>query len=105
MGIGMQIVYFGFAGAAPIEAEAAIQLLRLERFAASISGCHLAIEAMNDAQGRRYDARLDLITRDNDLVPMPHFMNADPEAAVRAAFDCAERALTNSGGDAAQLLH
>lgn len=31
MGIGMQIVYAGFGGSARVEAEACVQLLRLER--------------------------------------------------------------------------
>lgn len=95
MGIGMQIVYLGFAGAARIEAEAAVQLLRLERFSGAISGCHLAIEAMRSTSGTDYDARLDLVTCDDKLLPMPHCANADPEAAIRLAFDRAEQALLN----------
>ncbi|GLU33745.1 hypothetical protein WKR88_26485 [Trinickia caryophylli] len=95
MGIGMQIVYLGFPGAARIEAAAAVELLRLERFSGAISGCHLAIEAMHSTTvtGTDYDARLDLVTRDGKLLPMPHCANADPEAAIRLAFDRAEQAL------------
>ncbi len=40
MGIGMQIAYFGFAGSAQLEAEASIQLIRLERFSARLAGGH-----------------------------------------------------------------
>lgn len=103
MGIGMQIVYLGFAGAARIEAEAGIQLLRIARFSQHIGGCHLAIEALRGPGGPLYDARLDLITHDNELIAMPHCSHADPEAAVRAAFDCAERELLRCGGDMARL--
>lgn len=69
----MQIAYLGFAGSAPIEAEAGAQLVRLERFRDRLSGCHLAIEAMPDRLSHDmpvtplYDVRLDLITRTNDL--------------------------------------
>jgi hypothetical protein len=90
MGGGMQIVYLEFAGEARIEAEAGAQLVRLERFSRPISDCHLAIEAMRGASGLAYDARLDLITRPGELVPLPHFASDDPQAAVRAAFDAAE---------------
>lgn len=93
MGIGMQIVYLGFAGAARIEAEAAVQLLRLERFGHILSGCHLAIEQMHGLSGVVFDIRLDLILRNNDLVAVPHCTNADAQAGLHAAFDHAERLL------------
>lgn len=106
MGVGMQIVYLGFAGTSQIEREAATQLLRLERFSRSISGCHLAIEAIRERSGSSrasppaadircpvFDARLDLIMRDGELVPIEHCLNADPNMAVQAAFDVAERKL------------
>jgi hypothetical protein len=102
MGIGMQIVYLGFAGAARIEAEAAVQFVRLERFGGRISGCHLAIEAMHSKSGPIYDARLDLVTRDGELVPLPHCADADPEKAIRAAFDRAVEALADRGDSEAQ---
>jgi hypothetical protein len=118
MGIDMQIVYFGFAGTAQIESEAAAQLVRLERFCKAISGCHLAVEAIrsrasNDMvdgfDARRavsdatsdhllFDARLDLILRTGELVPLEHQQGADADGAVRAAFDAAERML--AGGAA-----
>jgi hypothetical protein len=106
MGIGMQIVYLGFAGAARIEAEAAVQLLRLERFHDRISGCHLAVEVTHADvdNGRVYDVRLDLITRAGELVPLPHCVNADPEAAIAAAFDRAVRTLTDRSPSASQAM-
>lgn len=110
MGIDMQIVYLGFAGSAQIESEAAAQLVRLERFGKAISGCHLALEAIHEpaladlsgtrrvasdaaAKRRLFDARLDLILRTGELIPLAHQRNADPDDAVRAAFDSAERLL------------
>jgi hypothetical protein len=102
MGIGMQIVYFGFAGAARMEAEAAVQFVRLEQFGDRISGCHLAIEATHSESGPVFDARLDLITRDGKLVPLPHCANVDPEKAIRAAFDRAVEALADRGHSEAQ---
>lgn len=102
MGIGMQIVYVGFPGAARIEAEAGVQLLRLMRFAGQVSHCHLAIEALSGPNGRYYDARLDIVTPAKQFIPLPHCADQDPEAAVRAAFDYAERELTHHGSDFAR---
>ncbi|WP_114810561.1 HPF/RaiA family ribosome-associated protein [Paraburkholderia kururiensis] len=94
MGIGMQIVYLGFAGSAQIEAEAGAQLVRLFRFASALSGCHLAIELMRANGDRvRYDARLDLITPSHDLKPVRHCTSDDPNTAIRQAFDEAEKQL------------
>ncbi|AXF12652.1 hypothetical protein CUJ91_32140 (plasmid) [Paraburkholderia graminis] len=110
MGIDMQIVYLGFAGSAQIESEAAAQLVRLERFGGCISGCHLALEAIrerapHDVAGARgdmpenlrderlFDARLDLVLRTGELVPIEHRQSSDPDEAVQAAFDAAQRFL------------
>ena len=99
MGVGMQITYLGFAGSAPIEAEAGMQLVRIERFREYLSGCHLTVEAVSNGPfhgkptGHLYDARLDLITRTNDLITVEHCLNEDPGIALRAAFDAAERRL------------
>jgi hypothetical protein len=98
MGIGMQIVYLGFPGNARIEAEAAVQLLRLERFSRMLGSCHLAIEEISANQHTVFDARLDLVTPSGQLLPMPHCADDDPEAAVRAAFDHAERKLAGCDG-------
>jgi hypothetical protein len=103
MGIGMQIVYLGFPGEARIEAEAGVQLLRLMRFASHVSACHLAIEALHGPSGRYYDARLDIITPDKQLIALPHCSDNEPVAAVRAAFDYAERELTHRGADFSRM--
>ncbi|MGK8207892.1 metal ABC transporter ATPase [Burkholderia cenocepacia] len=94
MGVGMQIVYLGFAGSAELEAEAATRLVDIERFRALISGCHLAIEARRMPGGMRaYDVRLDLITRNDELKPLPHCSGDDVCETVRRAFAAAECAL------------
>ena len=106
MGVGMQIVYLGFAGTSQIEGEAASQLIRLERFSESISGCHLALEFIRAGSGLcgadavdigkrspAYDARIDLIMRNGDLVPICHCLRTDAKAAIQAAFDCAAQQL------------
>jgi len=97
MGVGMQIVYLGFAGSNQLEAEAGVQFVRLERFGKFISGCHLSIEAWGIRSGHRiYDARLHLITRGNDLLPVGRYTDEDPGIALRAAFDAAVRRLERS---------
>lgn len=109
MGVGMQIVYLGFAGTSHIEAEAASQLVRLERFSQSLAGCHLAIESIRaaradyranesagDARGPVFDARLDLIMRSGELVPIRHCLDASAEVAIKAAFDSAEEQLARN---------
>jgi hypothetical protein len=40
-----------------------------------------------------FDARLDLVWRTGELVPLGHQQSADPDHAVRAAFDAAEQRL------------
>ncbi|AWV00224.1 hypothetical protein DM992_12260 [Burkholderia sp. JP2-270] len=103
MGIWMQIAYFGFAGSTQLEAEASIQLMRLEQFSKQLAGCHLAIEAMGASTRQpRYDVRLDLITRNGELRPVPHMAGADPMDALERAFDLAERQL---GTAAATEIH
>ncbi len=101
MGIGMQIVYLGFGGAARLEAEAAVQLVRLERFGAFLSNCHLAIEAIRPRSGHPvYDVRLDLITTTHELEPIGHCEAEDVEEAIRCAFDAAERRLATTAANA-----
>ncbi|CAM2184855.1 Metal ABC transporter ATPase [Paraburkholderia sacchari] len=97
MGLGMQIVYRGFAGSADIEAEAGVQLLRLERFSGLLNSCHLAIELRpNDGERHIYDVRLDLFTASDGLEPMRHCANEDPLVAVREVFDVAEHILQSA---------
>jgi hypothetical protein len=105
----MQIVYLGFAGTSQIEAEAASQLIRLERFGKSIAGCHLAVEAIRmtpdgcrngayagEAPTPLFDARLDLIMRDGQLVPVRHCLDTSANVAIKAAFDLAEQKLRSA---------
>jgi len=94
MGVGMQIVYLGFCGTSQLEAEAASQLVRLDRYSALIPNCHLAIEAVRSQGGSlTYDVRLDLVTPEHDLWPIGHCANVNAEEAVRRAFDAAEKRL------------
>jgi len=96
MGIGMQMVYVGFPGSPAIEAEAGVQLLRLDRFSSMVAECLLAIECL-PVQGQPpvYEARLELTTVTRQLHPVRHCESADPRVAVRAAFDAAERELSS----------
>lgn len=94
MGLAMQIVYQGFAGTNDVEREAGVELVRLECAAIDIANCHLTIEAYSDQTGkRRYDARLDLVTRQFDLIPVERGSDADVRTAVHQAFDNAMRCL------------
>jgi|SRR6266702_771240 L-aminopeptidase/D-esterase-like protein len=94
VGIGMQIVYLGCSATAALEAEAAMQLMRLQPFGASLSDCHLAIEALRLRSGKPlYDVRLDLVTATHELKPIGRHAAESAEEAVRRAFDAAERTL------------
>jgi hypothetical protein len=94
MGIGMQVIFVGFARSSMIEAEASVQLIRLARFSCNISDCNLTIEAMLIRPGHgRYTARLDLLVRDGRLIKGLQTSDTDPNRAVRAAFDAAETSL------------
>lgn len=103
MGLAMQIVYLGFPGSSAIEAEAGVQLLRLLRFSRVLSGCHLAIEKLVGTDRLpAFDVRLDLISISHDLQPLRHCQANDAVAAMRAAFDVAERELGNVAADKSQ---
>lgn len=91
MGIGMQIVYLGFAGSAQLEAEAGVQLIRLERFGAWLDGCRLTVGTLD--RGARFEARLDLMLTRRASVPVPCRVDVNPHVAIRLAFDTAEREL------------
>jgi hypothetical protein len=95
MGVGMQVAFLGFPGSFVLEAEASVQLVRLERFGRKILGCNLTIQAFEHSlEHRLYEARLDLITLNGSLLPMPHCVHDDPLQAVEAAFDAAESELS-----------
>ncbi|MEZ2354640.1 hypothetical protein [Caballeronia sp. RCC_10] len=88
MGLGLQIACQGFAGFDDVERVAGVELLRLERQATDVVNSHLTIEAYSDASGAPlYDARLDLITRTFDLIPVERGTAADLGAAIHRAFD------------------
>ncbi|RQT19199.1 metal ABC transporter ATPase [Burkholderia contaminans] len=93
MGVGMQIACLGFAGTAAVEAEAGAQLVRLERFRALITGCHLTIESLAGDGARRYDARLELIMHDMARWPLPPCVGDDMDDVLRRVFTQAEQAL------------
>ncbi len=94
MGLGMQMVYLGFAGTAAIEAEAGVQLLRLERFGKTLKSCHLAIEEVHGLDASQtYDVRLDLVTVSSGFSPVAHHCGTDPLVVMREAFDEAEHEL------------
>lgn len=64
----------------------AAQFLRLERFVRPASGCHLAIDSMDDRSAHLVcDARIGLITHTNDLILIEYGLNADPIRAVLVA--------------------
>jgi hypothetical protein len=95
MGVGMQVAFLGFPGSFVLEAEASAQLVRLERFGRKILGCNLIIQAFpHSLKHRLYEVRLDLITLNGSLLPMPHCIHDDPLLAVEAAFDAAESELS-----------
>ncbi|TDG06535.1 hypothetical protein E1N52_19585 [Paraburkholderia guartelaensis] len=98
MGLGMQIVYLGFAGSSALDAEAGVQLLRLDRFSGMLSGCHLAVEQLGTTSGRKfaYDVRLELLSVSREFKPIAHGENEDPIAAMRAVFDAAVHELRSA---------
>ena len=59
MGIGMQITYVGFPGTGSLESEAALQLLRLQTYAAYVSNLWLSIERQGTSPANaEYEVRL-----------------------------------------------
>ena len=92
--IGMDIVYLGFSGSDSLEAEAAAQLIRLERYAAKVFGCKLAIGLTRTDRGDiRYDVSLDVLMAEDSATLIGHGQNESIELAIGSAFDAAERAL------------
>ncbi|KVV51833.1 metal ABC transporter ATPase [Burkholderia territorii] len=95
MGVGMQIVCVGFAGSAVLEAEAAVQLVRLERFRARLEDCRLVIESRPRADGRpTYDVQLELAVRDRAPISLPRGTGDDAIEVLGRVFALAEQALS-----------
>jgi hypothetical protein len=94
MGLGMQIIYFGLTGSTSLEAEAALQLLRLQPYSASLSDCRLAIERVgNDSGCGVYEVRLEITTQTSGLRRVGRCVRDSAEAAIRCAFNRAVRVL------------
>ncbi|KWE87865.1 hypothetical protein [Burkholderia territorii] len=108
MGVGMQIVCVGFAGSAVLEAEAAVQLVRLERFRARLEDCRLVIESRPRADGRpTYDVRLELAVRGRSPIAPPRGTGDDVIEVLGRVFALAEQALSagQAGESEAIALH
>ncbi len=106
MGIGMDIAYFGFSGSDWLEAEAAVQLIRLERYGAPVFGCKLAIGlTRTDTGSIRYEVSLDVVMAEDGATLIGHGRSERVELALGSAFDTAEKALQiavfRSGGRSA----
>ncbi|BCZ84563.1 hypothetical protein PTKU64_82380 [Paraburkholderia terrae] len=94
MGIGMQIIYLGLPGSASLEAEAAIQLLRLQPFSAGFSDCRLEIEQVGQScETSMYEVRLEVTTLTRGLRRIGRCVRDSAEAAIRCAFNRAVRVL------------
>ncbi|WP_063551649.1 hypothetical protein [Burkholderia territorii] len=108
MGVGMQIVCVGFAGSAALEAEAAVQLVRLERFRARLEDCSLVIESRPRADGgRTCNVRLELAVRDRSPVSLPRGSGDDVIEVLGRVFALAELVLSaeRAGEPEAIALH
>ncbi|WP_322024608.1 metal ABC transporter ATPase [Burkholderia sp. BCC1977] len=108
MGVGMQIVCVGFAGSAALEAEAGVQLVRLERFRARLGDCRLAIESRTTVDGgRTYDVSLELVMHDRAPASLPCSSGDDVNETMRRVFAQAEQALSawRAGEPDAVALH
>ena len=94
MGIGMQIIYLGLTGTTSLEAEAALQLLRLEPYSACFSDCRLAIERVGkDSTRTVYEVRLEISAQTNGLRHVLRCVRDSAEAAIQCAFNKALRVL------------
>lgn len=96
MGVGMQIVCVGFAGSAALEAEAGVQLVRLERFRARLEDCRLVIEShLRVDGGWTYDVRLELTMRGRSPVSLPGSTGDNLIEVLGRVFTRAEQALSS----------
>jgi hypothetical protein len=94
MGIGMQIAYIGISGTACMESEAALQLLRLQPYAAYVSDCWLSIELKGSSPANAvYEVRLFIGTVKSGARRIGRCIRDSAEAAIQCAFNIALRAL------------
>jgi len=93
MGIGMQITYIGFPGTPSLESEAALQLLRLQTYAAYVSDCWLTIERQDTSASAEYEVHLSIGTTLSRAKRIGRCVRDSAEAAIRCAFNIAVRAL------------
>jgi hypothetical protein len=94
MGIGMQITYLGLPGTASMEAEAGLQLLRLQAYGINFADCRLAIEHLIRRSGSSlYEVRLDIAIPPHGLRRIGRCVRDSVEAAIRCAFDMAMRVI------------
>ncbi|WP_236072412.1 hypothetical protein [Paraburkholderia domus] len=90
----MQITYLGLSGTASLEAEAAVQLLRLEPYGSYLSDCRLMIEHLRQRSGcSLYEVRLEIRTAAHALRRIVRCVYDSAEAAILCAFKKAVRAL------------
>lgn len=94
MGIGMHITYVGFQGAASLESEAALQLLRLQTYAGYVSDLWVSIERQSTLPtNAKYEVRLSVGKTRGGARRIGRCVCAGAEAALRCAFSIAVRAL------------
>jgi len=87
MGIGMQIVCIGDPGAASLEAEAAIHLLRLQPYSRYFSDCQLAIEHFKEgSESARYEVSLEIRSSTHPLRRTVRCAHDTAEAAIACVF-------------------
>ncbi|MDQ7980349.1 hypothetical protein QYH69_24225 [Paraburkholderia sp. SARCC-3016] len=92
MGIGLQIAYLGLPQTACLEAEAAVQLLRLLPYSTYISDCQLVIEHVDQRSGSSlYEVRLETRSAEHAVKRIARCVHDSAEAAIKCAFDKAVR--------------
>ena len=94
MGIGMQITYVGLPRAASLESEAALQLLRLQTYAAYVPDLWLSIERHGTSPANaEYEVRLSVGKTKDSARRIGRCVRDSVEAALRCAFNIAVRTL------------
>ncbi|TCG04470.1 hypothetical protein BZM27_40680 [Paraburkholderia steynii] len=94
MGLGMQIIYQDLPGTASLEAEAAVQLLRLQPFGAVFSDFRLTIGRVSEHIGNgSYDVCLEITTVVGRTRRIGRCIRESDEDAIRCAFNRGVRVL------------